>query len=326
MPSESLSLIHISMLVAAMESAAFYETDIQKLIEIGLSHIPENTRMAKAVKTAVKLYNNKTDFKEAREIIVKETADMGWFQAPENVAFAIMGLLYGEGDFKKSVIYAINCGDDTDCTGATVGALLGIINGMKGIPNDWAEYIGDSIISVAIDNSYLFRPKSCTELTQRIYELVPSALKAYGIFMEYTDGKEEREQLPSSLRCPDLSIPSTGLALNFPDMIFAKGRVEFSACEVKAGGELELKFVFRNTMPDPKQIDIELKLPEGWTSDGRYAKVFLREMRDNIESELSIKLYAAQDICLKNIIHITASAFGRPAKASLDVVIWSKNQ
>lgn len=37
------------------------------------------------------------------------------FDAPENVAFVVLGLLYGEGDFGKSLIIANNCGEDTDC-------------------------------------------------------------------------------------------------------------------------------------------------------------------------------------------------------------------
>ena len=35
------------------------------------------------------------------------------FDAPENVAFVVLGLLYGEGDFGKSLILANNCGEDT---------------------------------------------------------------------------------------------------------------------------------------------------------------------------------------------------------------------
>jgi ADP-ribosylation/crystallin J1 len=39
----------------------------------------------------------------------------------------VLGLLAGEGDFGKSLCIAVNCGNDTDCTGATLGAPLGIL-------------------------------------------------------------------------------------------------------------------------------------------------------------------------------------------------------
>ena len=71
--------------------------------------------------------------------IMKAVADLGWFQAPGNLAFAILGLLYGEGDFGKSVAFAVNCGDDADCTGGFVGALAGIILGKSGIPRRWTR-------------------------------------------------------------------------------------------------------------------------------------------------------------------------------------------
>lgn len=53
-------------------------------------------------------------------MLVKDSEDLGWFQAPANVGFVTLGLLYGEGDFKRSLILAVDCGDDTDCTGATL--------------------------------------------------------------------------------------------------------------------------------------------------------------------------------------------------------------
>lgn len=56
------------------------------------------------------------------------------------MGFVVLGLIYGEGDFKKSIIYTVNCGDDTDCTAGTVGAVLGILGGSAGIPADWKEY------------------------------------------------------------------------------------------------------------------------------------------------------------------------------------------
>ena len=70
------------------------------------------------------------------------------------------------------------------------------MNGSDFVPKDWADYIGDRIESIAVDLSYPYRPKSCTELTQKVHELVPSVLKAYGVFTEYTDGETEREPIP----------------------------------------------------------------------------------------------------------------------------------
>lgn len=54
-------------------------------------------------------------------------------------------LLYGNGDFGKSICMAVETGFDTDCNGVTVGSILGMRNGKGGIDNVWTEPIGDRL-------------------------------------------------------------------------------------------------------------------------------------------------------------------------------------
>lgn len=164
---------YAAIFVEAIESAAFVINDIHKLINIGLSKIPENSRVAKSVRLVVSEYEKGTDWADTRNLVVEDSKDLGWFQAPANVAFTILGLLYGECDFKKSLLTAVNCGDDTDCTGATVGALLGIMYGIEAIPKDWRDYIGDNIVSGCLVNSIGRFPKTCTQLTNDVLDLLP---------------------------------------------------------------------------------------------------------------------------------------------------------
>ena len=315
---------YAAMFVAAMESAAFFENDFRKLVETGLSYIPKESRTAKSVRLAVKLYDKGTDFKDARNAVVAETADLGWFQAPANVSFVILGFLYGEGDYKKSMIHAINCGDDTDCTGATIGSLMGIMYGSKSVPEDWAEYIGDRIISMAVDLSYTPRPATLTDLTKRVYELTPSCLKAYEIYAEYTDGETERDELPEYPRMPDFDIPETGLSFDFPDMGYAKGRVEFDKCSVKPGDEIKLKFIFKNTIPDPNPINIELILPEGWTADRKKFNMYLRQMFHYKTDEDEVTVTAGEGVEGINKIYIRISAIARPSEITTPLIIMGK--
>lgn len=203
--------------VAAMQSAAFALHDLRVIIDIALSKIPADSRMAKSIRAAVDCYDAKIPPMEAREKIRLMNADIGdgWFEAPSNVAYAVLGLLYGEGDFKKSMITAIDCGDDTDCTGATVGATLGIMNGTAGIPADWKQYIGDNIVTVSLNRGVGGHfPTTCTELTDMVVEQTPIVLasyqkvhaSAYSLKIGFTDGKTE---LPDNL--PELykGMPET---------------------------------------------------------------------------------------------------------------------
>lgn len=166
-----------AIFTAALESAAFVEQDTRRLLEIGLAKIPENCHVSRSVKLVMQAYDDGISRKECREMILKDNEDLGWFQAPANIAYTVLGLLYGEGDFKKSLIYAVDCGDDTDCTAATAGALLGILKGMSGIPEDWLAYVGNDIKSVCMTYGYVRFPEDCTELTDCVFNLLPVTMR-----------------------------------------------------------------------------------------------------------------------------------------------------
>lgn len=97
---------YAAIFVAAIESAAFAIHDARRLLEIGLSKIPEDCRVARSVRIVLEAYDKGTPWRETRRLLVEDSADLGWFQAPANIGFVVLGLLYGEGNFKKSLIYA----------------------------------------------------------------------------------------------------------------------------------------------------------------------------------------------------------------------------
>ena len=262
------------MFTAAVESAAFVVSDLFDLIRIGLSKIPTGCRVAKSIRTALDCYERKLDWKEAREKIVEENRDLGWFQAPGNIAFTVIGLLYGEGDFKKSMTIAINCGDDTDCTGATCGALLGIIGGTAAIPADWRKYIGDAIVTVAINRGDCGRlPGTCAELTDRVCALTPQVLYANRCFdVLVSDGEQDLSDLDVGRLCSSAAAEKicSRPALSYEtDFIHASATVDFDGEPAIAPfGELSFRILFRNRMPDPRSLVLKWHLPDGWTVSG----------------------------------------------------------
>jgi ADP-ribosylglycohydrolase len=174
---------------ASLESAAFIEHNRDKLIAFALSMIPEKSKTAIAVKTAVEAKNAGKDWRAAREEVVRVTEELGWFQAPRNVAFTIIGWLWGDDDFGKSICIAVNCGDDTDCTGATLGSILGIIGGTKVIPARWSEPIGQKIVNVAI--SGFEAPKDLNVLTDKTLGMAKKMTSTYDMPISITDGNTE---------------------------------------------------------------------------------------------------------------------------------------
>lgn len=186
---------------AALQSAAFVESDKRKLIDIGLSFIPEDGAVSKTIRKAIECYDHQVPFSQARKEIhnaapgtfgiqsIKvsdiiqegnEGMEIGkpGFDAPENIGFTIAGWLYGEDDFGKSICLANSCGEDTDCTCATLGAIMGIILGESGLPEKWKAPLDDKIATLCIDKTSggIWVPNTVTELTDRVIRTTPMFL------------------------------------------------------------------------------------------------------------------------------------------------------
>lgn len=280
---------YAAIFVAAIQSAAFVVSDLDELVEIGLSKIPADCRVARSVNIVYDCFGRGMDWKQAREAVVADSADLGWFQAPANVAFAILGMKYGGCDFKKSMIIAINCGDDTDCTGATVGATLGIMYGMKAIPEDWRAYIGDDLVTISIIKGSAYFPESCTELTDLIMDILPvttyagmNSPRANGPFAPKNIQRVVVTEGPDSI--PGDFDPSIFKGRAFADMLEKRAQysfitsneimqalVEFEKAPVIApGGELKLKVTVAQTgCTSYRRMALKWYTPEGFKADCR---------------------------------------------------------
>ena len=189
--------VYGELFFAAVEASAFIETDTDKLIDIGLSYIPEGCAVAKAVNLVRTAYKKGLSWQDTRKLLFKEVpgafsacwlkvkdmknADMAMtnigFDAPNNIGITILGWLYGEGDFGKSVCIAASCGEDADCSAGTIGAILGIINGETNLPEKWIKPIGGVITTACIEySSGLDIPKTVDELTDRVMACIPRFL------------------------------------------------------------------------------------------------------------------------------------------------------
>jgi hypothetical protein len=127
----------------AMYSAAFFESDVNKLIDIGTAVLPEGSRFAETVEDMKALYKKyPNDWRKAwpemaQNYHLDEHIDTKTiWNAVLNGAAGILALLYGQGDFQYTLDLACAMGFDADNQAATMAGLLGVILGVDGLPKD----------------------------------------------------------------------------------------------------------------------------------------------------------------------------------------------
>lgn len=178
---------------SCQQSAAFTAGSIEETITQGLKYIPVGCGVARAVRQAVELHRSGIDIQSAQRRILQAWADDNFTHCLQNIAFTILGLLYGKGDLLETIILATSCGSDTDCTAATAGALIGILQGGKKILAEAGAVAGSEII--AGGGIHDCNPPATTfELTRRVLALLPQA-------SEYA----AKRQLPAGFTLPEMT-------------------------------------------------------------------------------------------------------------------------
>src|SRR5204862_8363467 len=118
--------------------------------EAALSVVPEDSWTARslhrAVAAAEQARRDSGSTQLMRERAVRSAVVIGgypWMDlAPEAVGLAFGAFALEEGDFRNSVLAAVNMGRDADTTAAVAGALAGALGGAGAVPEEWAAAIG----------------------------------------------------------------------------------------------------------------------------------------------------------------------------------------
>lgn len=136
------------MFISAMIASAAVESSAEKIIQSGLTQIPYTSRLYEAVSKVIDMHRSgtpKTECFDCIHSLFDEYTGYGWCHTIPNAMIVTASLLYGEGDFGKSICMAVETGFDTDCNGATVGSILGMANGIDGISEYWQKPINNTL-------------------------------------------------------------------------------------------------------------------------------------------------------------------------------------
>lgn len=142
--------IYGAQVIAAMEAQAFVESNLFRLIETAVSLIPADSIIYRLIADMLDWRAKYEDWRLTRQEIVRRYGyDRygGNCHVVPNHALILLGLLYGEDDFQKTLMITNTSGWDTDCNSGNVGCLMGIKNGLAGIEAgpDWRGPVADQL-------------------------------------------------------------------------------------------------------------------------------------------------------------------------------------
>lgn len=152
---------------AALESAAFFESDLKKLIEIGLSEVPKACKFRDLVNDTVALCEKYDDVKLILRKLLFKYGHPDCTNLYQNIGITLISLLKNDLDIIKTGMDALNCGFDTDCTCATAGAVIGLIKGAEALQKEYGFTDVRFVLEVRSD----IETDSVKELSAAIAEL-----------------------------------------------------------------------------------------------------------------------------------------------------------
>ena len=165
--------IYGEMFFAAMIAAAFTESSLDECFFKALAVVPKKSRFYEAALAARESALAATDRAEYIAQVIAEAKKYHPVHTINNAQICISAMFFCRGDFRESVCFAIECGFDTDCNGATIGSVLGALHGAAGIPADLKEPLNDEFSTgiVPYENYSISRfAAECSALRDELYK------------------------------------------------------------------------------------------------------------------------------------------------------------
>ncbi len=187
---------HPDIVYASMISEAFFETDPRRLVESALARLPAGSPYARGIRDVLRWRDAHPDWRDTRRLLHENYyREVDGFVIPVpvlgsviNGLSGIMALLYGEGDFTRTIAIATSAGYDCDNQAATLGGLLGVMHGTSAIPQQfthelpsrgrWRTPFNDTYINYSRDG--LPNHFSISSLVDRIQAITEQAILAEG--------------------------------------------------------------------------------------------------------------------------------------------------
>jgi ADP-ribosylglycohydrolase len=203
--------VYGAQVLAAMEAQAFVESDINKLIDVGVSFIPKDSIIYRMIADIRAWHQSIPDWRDAR---LKLEENYGYDKYGGNChmvpnhGLIILSMLYGDDDFQKTMMIVNTCGWDTDCNSGNIGCLLGIKNGLAGLETgpDFRGPVADRIFLPTAEggsaiNDALTQSYFIINIGRALQGLVPVTPKQAARFHFSLPGSVQGFQEEDSVAC-----------------------------------------------------------------------------------------------------------------------------
>jgi hypothetical protein len=188
------------LFVTGMYAAAFFERDVRRVVEAGLALMPHGSSYADIIRDVLAWHtadptNWRVTWRKIQDKWDTEDSCPDGSLRPFNIdarlngAYIALGLLYGEGDFAKTLEVTTRAGQDSDCNPSNAAGILGVMIGYDRIPDIWksgipalksrkfayTDYSFDDIVSSTLRRAEKVVVQAGGEATEKELRIPPQA-------------------------------------------------------------------------------------------------------------------------------------------------------
>jgi hypothetical protein len=200
--------------ISGMYSAAFFSADTRAVVEQGLACLPPKSGYARLIRDVLTWSARYPDDWKKTWQLIQDTWDRDDpcpegalepfnIDAKINGAYIALGLLYGRGDFGRTLEIAARSGQDSDCNPSTAGGILGVMLGYSRIPDSWK-----SGIPAIADEKFDFTKSSLNDICRSTLARALALVKMAG---GSVNGDEVRIPVQAPVAAPleqwDMGVP-----------------------------------------------------------------------------------------------------------------------
>jgi hypothetical protein len=260
--------------VGAMYALAFVSDDVEFVVSEALKSIPQQSIYYQCMSDVIRWHKQyPNDWRQAwAECEKKWSQDVGCpdgvfvpfnIDAVINSAYIIIGLLYGEGNFDRTIDIATRCGQDSDCNPASAGGILGTILGYSRIPERWMKNLRE-----VEDINFAYTSISLNKTYQMSYNQALGLIGRNG-------GSQAADNVTIAVQKPVPVRYEKGFEGHYPtarididDVIADVGEVEFEGIGIVFNGQVRggKDYVAEAEMYIDGQLAERVKLPAAYTT------------------------------------------------------------